>query len=199
MPPLLAALILKLRSAFKDMTDSILIIYGEKGITPFKKPLIIAAPSLLVLYLMVYSPISAKLTRSVKDQKNMQVVAQFAGDYEGVKTRLGAFQRRLPLYKDKDDWLNYLITNTARNSGVSVDSLGAQRENEAGAYLVVSRDVSATTTYASFGKWLAEIENSPIFLRITEMRLHREESMRGSVKVNFTLSTVFPRQGGGAK
>ncbi len=199
MPPLIAALLEKIRSAVKDMADSIVVIYGEKGIEPFKRPLMIALPSLLCLYALVYSPVNAKLKRSIGEEKNMRVVARFAGDYENAKTKLAGYQRRLPLLKDKDDWINYLITTTAKNAGVSVDSLGAQLETEAGNYLLVSREVTATVSYGVFGKWLAEIENSPIFLRVTELTLHRDENARGAVKVTFTLSTVFPRLGGGAK
>ena len=199
MPPLIVALLEKIQSAVKEMADSILIIYGEKGFAPFKTPLIIAVPSLLVLYLLVYNPISDKLRRYKAEAQNMTVVARYAGDYEAAKTKMSAYQRKLPLVKDKDDWLNYLITNTARNAGVSVDSLGAQRESEVGNYLVVSRVVTATTNYGVFGTWLAEIENSPIFLRITEMSMQRDENTRGAVKVTFTLSTVFPRQGGGVR
>lgn len=199
MPPLIAALLEKIKSSFKEMSDTILVIYGEKGIEPFKKPLMIALPSLLCLYALVYSPTGAKLKRSVAEQRNMKVVARFAGDYENAKTKMSGYQRRLPLLKDKDDWLNYLITTSAKNTGVSVDSLGAQRETEVGNYILVSREVSATTNYGLFGKWLAEIENSPIFLRVTEMNLHRDENTRGAIKVTFTLSTVFPRLGGAAK
>ena len=199
MPPLIAALLEKIKSAVKEMTDTIMVIYGEKGLEPFKRPLMIALPSLLCLYALVYSPISSKLGRSILEQRNMKVVAQYAGDYENAKTKMSGYQRRLPLLKDKDDWLNYLITNSAKNAGVSVDSLGVQRETEVGNYILVSREVSATTTYGVFGKWLAEIENSPIFLRVTEMNLHRDENSRGSIKVSFTLSTVFPRLGGVAR
>ena len=199
MPPLLAALFEKIKSAAKEMADSVLMIYAEKGIEPFKRPLMMALPVVLGLYALVYSPLNAKLKRSVGEAGNMTVVAQYAGDYENAKTKLAAYQRRLPLLKDKDDWLNYLITTTAKNSGVSVDSLGAQREIEVGNYMLVSREVTATTAYGVFGKWLAEIENSPIFLRVTEMSLRRDENALGMVKVTFTLSTVFPRQGGGAR
>jgi len=199
MPPLIAAFLEKIKASVKDMMDSVVVIYSEKGIEPFKRPLMIALPSLLCLYALVYSPLSTKLKRSVGEERNMKVVAQFADDYESAKLKLAGYQRRLPLLKDKDDWLNYLITTTAKNSGVSVDSLGAQRETEVGNYLLVSREVSASTAYGTFGKWLAEIENSPIFLRVTEMTLRRDEANRGSIKVSFTLSTVFPRQGGGAK
>lgn len=199
MPPSIAALLEKIKVSVKEMMDSVVVIYGEKGIEPFKKPLMIALPSLLCLYAIVYGPLSDKLKRSVSEERNMRVVAQYAGDYENAKTKLAGYQRRLPLLKDKDDWLNYLITTTAKNCGVSVDSLGVQRETEVGNYLLVSREVSATTSYGLFGKWLAEIENSPIFLRVTEMSLRRDENNRGSIKVSFTLSTVFPRLGGGGK
>jgi len=197
MPPQIAALFTKIKSAVKDMSDSIIIIYGEKGMSPFKKPLSIAVPALFALYFMVYSPISGKLKRYKGDARNMTVVAQYAEDYEAAKLRMAGYQRKLPLLKDKDDWLSYLINNTAKNAGVSVDSLGAQRDNEVGNYMVVSREVSATTNYSTAGKWLAEIENSPIFMRVTEMAMHRDENNPGSVKVSFTLSTIFPRLGGG--
>ncbi|MBI4351904.1 MAG: hypothetical protein HY550_10720 [Elusimicrobia bacterium] len=199
MPPLLAALLEKIRSAVKEMADSMIVIYAEKGIEPFKKPLMIALPALLCLYALVYTPTSAKLRRSVAEERNMKVVAQFAGDYENAKLRLSGYQRRLPLLKDKDDWINYLVTTTARDAGVSIDSLGAQRESEVGNYLLVSREVTASTTYGVFGKWLAGIENSPIFLRVTELTLSRDVNTRGSIKVTFTLSTVFPRLGGGGR
>ncbi len=197
MSALAKALIEKVKASVKDMLDDILIIYGEKGLTPFKRPLTIAAPSLLILYLMVYSPVSDKVRRTVSEEKSMTAIAQFAGDYESVKTRVTAYKHKLPLAKDKDEWLNYLLTSTAREAEVSVDSMGAQRENEVGNYLVVSREVTATTTYAPFGRWIAKIENSPIFLRVTEMNLRRDDNSPGMVKVTFTLSTVFPRSGGG--
>ena len=49
MPPLSAALLEKIKSAVKDMADSVVVIYAEKGIGPFKRPLMIALPSLLPL------------------------------------------------------------------------------------------------------------------------------------------------------
>lgn len=197
MPPFMAAILEKVKAYFKEMYANVLIIYGEKGFAPFKRPVTIAGPTLLVLYVAVYSPITAKLSKTLRSIDNMVVIAQHAEQYESAKVRMRGMQSRLPLVKDKDEWLSYVINNTARNAGVPVDSLSAQRESEVGSYLVVSREVQTTTTYHTFGKWLAEIENSPIFLRVTELSLSRDENNRGSVKVTFTLSTVFPKFGGG--
>lgn len=192
-----ADIIEKARSYFKNLSANILMIYGEKGFAPFKRPLTIAAPVLLVLYVAVYSPISGNLSKTTRSISGMTVVAQYAEQYETAKTRVQGMHRRLPLVKDKGEWLNYVINSTARDLGVQVDSLSAQRETEVGGYVLVSREVQTTTTYSQFGKWMAEIENSPIFLRITEINLNRDENNPGSVKVTFTLSTVFPRFGAG--
>lgn len=197
MPPQLAAIVDKVISYFRNMIGDITIIYTEKGITPFKKPLFVALPVLLVIYVALYSPAGGRLSRARGDVGNMTLVAQHAEEYEGVKLRMAGLQRRLPLVKDKDEWLNFVISNSARKIGVSVDSQSAQRETEVGNYLVVSREITATTNYHIFGRWLAEIENSPIFLRITELSVHRDEANPGTVKITFTLSTIFPKLGGG--
>ncbi|PKM97080.1 MAG: hypothetical protein CVU79_10070, partial [Elusimicrobia bacterium HGW-Elusimicrobia-3] len=156
MPPQIAALIEKATAYFKDLFANVVIIYGEKGIEPFKRPLVIAVPSLLILYAGVYSPISGKLSRTVRGIDNMTVVSNYAEEYEGVKARVSGLHRRLPLLKDKDDWLSYIINSSAKSAGVSVESQSAQRETEIGSYLVVSREVSTVTTYHKVGKWLAE-------------------------------------------
>ncbi|MDA8132316.1 MAG: type 4a pilus biogenesis protein PilO [Elusimicrobia bacterium] len=187
----------KIKSYFKDMLADILIIYGEKGFAPFKRPLTIAGPSLLLLYAAVYSPITSKLAKTQRSIISMEAVAQYADEYESAKMRLTGLQRRLPRIADKGEWLNYLLTETSRNAGVSIESRSAQNETEVSGYLVVSREVSTTTTYALLGKWLADIENSPIFVRITDLQMSRQDSSPGMVKASFTISTVFPRLGGG--
>ncbi len=197
MPPFIASLLAKARSFVKDMADNVMIIYGEKGIEPFKKPLMIAIPTVLVLYAGVYSPLSSKLSAAKARLNVLTVVAQYASDYQDAKTRLSAYQRKLPLLKDKDEWLNYIITNTARSYGISFDGVSGQKESEVGNFLVVSREVTVTTTYAKLGKWLAEIENSPIFLRVIELNIRRDPNNPGTVKASFRLATIFPRFAGG--
>lgn len=200
MPPSIASLLASVQAFFKDMVGNIMLIYGEKGIEPFRKPLIIAIPTLLIIYSAIYSPLGNKLNNAANRIKSVETVAQYSSDYTEAKSRLSGYQRRLPLAKDKDEWLNFIITNTARNYGISFDGVSAQKETEVGSFLVVSREVTVTTTYAKLGKWLAEIENSPIFLRVVELSLRRDEFTPGNIKVTFRLSTIMPRfhgQGGG--
>lgn len=196
MPPKPAAIFEKIVAYFRSMGDDMLIIYGEKGVAPFKKPLMYAVPAILILYFLFYSPAAGRLKRARAEVVNKTMIAQYAEEYQASKLRMSGLQRKLPLVKDKDEWLSYVISNTAKKAGVSVDSQSAQRESEVGGYVVVSREVSTTTTYHVFGRWLADIENSPIFLRITELSISRDENNPGNIKVTFTLSTIFPKLGG---
>jgi len=199
MPPSIAAIIWKARSFFKDMLENILMIYAEKGIEPFRKPLMIAGPTLLIIYAVVYSPLGNRLDTAAKRLDNVRIVAQYAADYEDGKLRLSSYQRKLPFLKDKDEWLNHIITTTARPHGITFDGISGQKELEVGNFLVLSRQVDVTTTYAKLGRWLADMENSPIFLRVAELSVRRDDTNPGIIKVSFKLSTLLPRFAGGGR
>ncbi|HAT73214.1 MAG TPA: hypothetical protein DCS63_10410 [Elusimicrobia bacterium] len=199
MPPFLTAIILKARVFFKDMLEDILLIYAEKGIEPFRKPLLIAGPILLAIYAVIYNPLGSRLGSAARHLENLQVVARYAADYEDVKARLLPYQRKLPLLKDKDEWLNYIITSSARPHGITFDGISGQKEIEVGNFLMLSRQVDVTTTYAKLGRWLADIENSPIFLRVVELNAKKDESNPGTIKASFNLSTLVPRFAAGGR
>ncbi len=151
---------------------------------------------MLILYAAVYSPLSSKVATEKDALDKKQLIAANYADYEDARTKLAAYQRKLPLPKDKDELLNYVMTSTAKNQGISFDSISPQNENEVGNFLLVSRSVSVTTTYAKFGKWVADIESSPILLKVAEINLKKDNTRAGVLKVNMKLSTIFPKFGG---
>ncbi|MEI7482608.1 MAG: type 4a pilus biogenesis protein PilO [Elusimicrobiota bacterium] len=193
--PVIMALFNTMAAFFKDMYDNILIIYAEKGIEPFKKPLLIALPAVLMLYVVFYAPRASKVKVDMDQLEKSQIIAAHYADYNDAKTKLAAYQKRLPLIRDKDEWLNYMMTSTAKAHGISFDSIAAQTESEIGNFLLVSRVVSVTTTYVKFGKWVADIENSPMLLKVTEVSLKKDGSRTGVVRINMKLSSVFPKFG----
>ena len=185
----------KLSAFLKDMLDNIRMIYAEKGIEPFKKPLLFSVPGLLILYGVVYVPLGDKVRTRALELESRQLIASNYTEYEDAKTKLASYQHRLPLIKDKEEWLNYLMTSTAKIYGIAFDSLSAQTENEIGSFLLVTREVSVTTTYDKFGRWMAEIEKSPIVLRVADATIKKEEGRVGFIKATLKLSTIFPRFG----
>lgn len=180
----------------KDMLDNVRMIYAEKGVEPFKKPLLFSLPILLVLYSAVYAPLASKLSSRAAGLESRRVIAAHYAEYQDAKARLAAYQRRLPLFKDKEEWLNFLMTSTAKNHGIAFDTLSAQTETEIGNFLLVTREGTVTTSYSDFGKWMAEIERSPITIKVTDANIRKDAGRTGLVKVTLKVSTIFPRFGG---
>jgi hypothetical protein len=181
----------------KDMRDTILMIYFEKGLEPFKKPLLISASVLLLLYWFVYSPLRSRASVKAAELEKWETIAAHYSDYDDAAGRMAAYRSRLPLLKDKEDWLNFILTSTAKPYGIAFDSLSAQTEIEVGNFLLVSRAVTVSTTYAKFGRWLADIENTQILLRVTEVDIAKSPGRIGYIRADIKLSTIFPKYGGG--
>ncbi|MCG2726180.1 MAG: type 4a pilus biogenesis protein PilO [Elusimicrobia bacterium] len=175
------------------MWESTIAIYAEKGMEPFKKPLLYAIPFILILYFMVYSPIGSKLENKKSKLLNIESIAEFYEDYSNAKLKILYFQIQFPATKDKDDWLNHVLSSNAKKHGITFDSISAQKEVEISNYWVVSREVSLSSDYDNVGKWICDMENSPIFLKITEFALKKDPTKKGRVRVNLTLSTVFAK------
>jgi len=197
MPAEIKELLLRAKAFITDATDNVFAIYAEKGQEPFKKPLTVAIPVLMVLYFLVYSPLSGKISETSFKLASSQAISQGAGEFQDAKDRLTGFQRGLPLLKDKDDWLNYIIMSTAKAHDISFDVLSAQTEEEAGGFIVVSRSAEFVTSYETLGSWLASIENSPIFLRIVSMSAVRDQNNPLRVKASLKISTLFAKAGQG--
>jgi len=184
--------LLRIQAFFRNMASDIVIIYSEKGIGPFKKPLLFALPVLLVIYAAVYAPLRSKMALRSAELVKFEVISQNYQEYHDAKSKLSFCRTKLPLLKDKGEWLNYIINTTAKKSGMVIDSFSAQNETEIRGFLMASRSVSVTTSYAKLGVWLAAIENSPILLKVTDLTFKRLDEHVGVIRVNLLLSTVFP-------
>ncbi|KAF0126591.1 MAG: hypothetical protein FD189_915 [Elusimicrobia bacterium] len=185
-------LIDKIKNSALEMRDDILVIYAEKGFVPFKKPLLFAAPAILILYSAVYSPSSDKFLEKQMELDHLTAVSVHYVEYNDVLSSKSELRRKMPLAKDKGEWLSYILTSTSKEHDITFDSLMAQEEQTSGPLLLVSRGASVTSTYEKIGKWLADVENSKIFLKITELQITRSPAATGMVKVTIKLSTVFP-------
>jgi len=177
----------------KRMFSELYKVYSERGIEPFKKPLIFSVPAFLISYFLIYSPSVIQLNNLKRELKSLETLAPYYNDYASSKQVINSYIGKLPLYKDKDEWLNYIITSTSRKIGISIESLSSQQENEVLGFSIVSRDVTVTTTYDLIGKWIAEIENSPIYVKITNFNLKKVEGKPGFVSVSFKVTTVVPK------
>ncbi|OGS15245.1 MAG: hypothetical protein A2234_00055 [Elusimicrobia bacterium RIFOXYA2_FULL_58_8] len=195
MPVDMAELASRARGFIGAAMDNVLVIYAEKGMEPFKKPLTISVSLLLAIYVAVYRPLNARIGDTAFKLRNLHAIATGAGEYADAKKRLMEYQSKLPLLKDKDDWLNYLLMSTARAHAITYDVLSAQKEESAGNFIIVSRDVEFLATYDALGKWLEDIENSPISLRVVSISALRDRDNPVNAKVSAKVLTLFIKAG----
>lgn len=183
----------KIKFSIKAMIWDIRGIYDEKGFEPFKRPLLYATPVILILYFIIYSPTIDKLEKKNREFRNIDAIDEYYDDYTNIKLRVKGFRRALPAFKDKDDWLNYILSSTAKTHDITFNSVSSQKEMALSGYVVVSMDVSFSSTYDKIGRWISNMENSPIFLRLTDFTMVKDSTNIGKVKVTLTLSTVFAK------
>ena len=189
--PALKAFAAKAAAFLRDMADSAAMIYAEKGMEPFKKPLLISLAVIMSIYYLVYSPVQSRISARKAELEKWNLIQTHFADYESAGAKIREYQDRLPLAKDKEEWLSNLINSTAIKYGMAVDSLSAQTESEIGNYLMVSREVSLTTTYSQLGKWLADIERTPAYVRVAAAIVSKMDGPAHNVNVKLKLSTVF--------
>jgi len=194
MPAIMAA-VARLMSLLRDMLENILSIYAEKGMAPFKRPLVIALVVPFVLYNFLYRPLQSRIVLKSAELEKWRIIDAHYSDYQHAGSSMDAYRTRLPNLKDKEEWLKAVLTTTAKNYGIAPDSLSAQHETEVGNFLLVSLEASVTTTYAKFGKWLADMEKTPKLLRVSEVTIAKA-GRPGFIKVTLKLSTIYPKYGG---
>ena len=187
-----------IKTFLKARAAEVSAIYYEKGAEPFKKPMGFAAIVLVVVYFFLYSPLQSKKSVRAAEVLKYEVLSRNYQEYSDAKAKRLFYQGKLPLLKDKDEWLAYLITNSAKRCGINVDAMTAQDESSVKEFQMVSRGVTVATSYAKLGVWLADMENSPILLKVTDLSVTKAQDRVGELRVDVKFSTVFPRSTGGA-
>lgn len=170
---------------------SVYTLYTEKGIAPLRIPLLVICCAVLMLYSGVYGRIISGLERTRSELNSLEASAKYARIFEDYRSRLGAYEKRLPLLKDKDKWLFDVVMAAAQKEGVRPDTVSAQAETEMDDFIVASREISAAVSFKSAAKLLARIENSPFLVKISQLTVKKDPARLGIVKIQFQVSTVF--------
>ncbi len=190
----ITALAARAAAFLKDMSDNTGMIYAEKGMAPFKKPLLISLVIILGVYSFFYSPLQSRIAARSDELQKWRLIESNYSRYETARDRLRSYEARLPKLKDKEDWLNLILNSTARVNGIVFERISTQTEAKAGNFLVVSIDVSLTTTYAKLGRWLFDIEKNNMILKVTDVKIAKVEGQAGfQVRVDLRLSTIFQK------
>lgn len=178
-------------SKINDYVAYIQIIYAERGFEPFKIPVLVVLGIFFCIYFFVYTKLDPKIMEFSEQLENQKTIAASLGEYNAAKARITEYKKKLPMYKDREEWLNYIIISTAKELEIELESLSPQRMTEQGAFAIASRDVETTLEFDTVGRWVEKLENAPVFIRITDFSIDRIPDAPMYVKLKMSISTLF--------
>lgn len=177
-----------------DMQESMQAVYAERGFEPFKMPVLVTLGMCCALYFVLYKPLGPKIDDISYQLDTQRTISESLSEYNDTKASIIGYKKKLPMYKDKDDWLNYLIISSAKELGIEIETLQPQKITESGNFAIASRDVETTLDYNTAGYWVEKLENAPVFLRITSFDLSKIQEAPTMVKLKMTVSTMFVKE-----
>lgn len=180
------------KQGLKDVNDSL----AEGNYKLIAKQVVVVIVAFLILRFGV-----GKLneqTKAVRTQIDAIRVQQSSEqDYLTSKRKLLSLEPRFPEVKEKDQWLISKLLEVFQPANVTANMNELQVENGANPnYLIISKKVSFSTKFLDFGKLLAEIENRPEYMRISEFSLRKNPDPNDLEMntVDMTFNTVFPKE-----
>jgi len=185
----------------QDELNTAVAGFKAKGFDYFKKVLAVAAALALVGYFALYRTSTAQLTSVKRQVSVLREVAKYARDYRSLKDQIAVLEDKFPTEAERKDWLFALVLGSAKQSGLSIESISAQKEEERGdmPFVKVSIDVTAKGTYHQIGDWIARLEGAPRFTQIESFVITKfreggaEAPPMGLNLVQLTLATVIPK------
>jgi Tfp pilus assembly protein PilO len=181
-----------LKEYIKDLFSDMQAIYLEKGPEPFKKPGLFAIGAIFISYL-IYSSNTSTLKFNREELKKSKQIAEFFQEYKDLKTTFHTYSSMIPSIKDKDDFLNYILNKTASKYQITFTNIEGQKEIEIDNIYFISKQVQFSSDYNTIANFIKDIENSPLFVEISQVSLikRQNDSSIGKIDVSLTVSSVF--------
>lgn len=183
---------LEFKSHIKDLFSDMQAVYLEKGPEPFKKPVLYALSAVVVSYLIYSSNTGTLKNNKLQLEKTIQL-AGFYNEYVDLKAAMKTYSKMIPSIKEKDEFLNYLLNTTASKYGITFTNIDSQKELKVDNMYFVSKQVQFSTDYDTLGNFIREIENSPVFVEVSQLSVSKKNNdiVIGRLDVSLNISTVF--------
>ncbi|MDR0646570.1 MAG: hypothetical protein LBG46_06445 [Elusimicrobiota bacterium] len=163
----------------------------EKRYKPFLFPLIIVVA---VFFICRYiNGVALEQVYSIKNKIDAQTAEiNNEREYKAAKEIYEKLVKRLPPDEKKNEWLLSETQGLFSKNEIVPVRVGKQTLEESdGIFTPASVNFDIEVDYATLGKFIASVESSDKFIRISELAASRSEGNLGRIKVSFRINTVF--------
>ena len=189
----LIGIILEIKKNLKNIFSDFISVYFEKGIDPFKKPLIYGFGMILLSY-VIYFPSSSKYEDLKGELNQLEIVTRYYDNYIQIKESIKRYYSFVPSFKDKEEFLGYVLNTLASKHKISFSKIESQKEVKTNfGVFVVYNSVSFSTDYYTLGNFIRDIENYKPFVYVSEINITKSDNQTviGNLDVDLTIATIF--------
>lgn len=137
-------------------------------------------------------------TKTVRQQiDSIRVQQSSEQEYLNNKRKLLALEPQFPDFASKDQWLIQELLDVFKSTNTTANMNDPQVENPTNPnYTIVSKKVSFTMGFLEFGKLLADIENRPSYLQVSDYNIAKSNDANeiGVNTITMTFNTIFPKE-----
>ena len=180
-------------SAKKGFND-IKVVMEEGNYKLFLKQFIV-----IVVLILAYRHLVGKLDAQKSNVRGQIAAVQAQSsnekDYLSNKKKLLDLEPRFPDVAEKNDWLLRQIVALTRESNIVAKLGSSQTEDTTNPnYTMASLPVTFPSSFADFGRFLANVENKTEYLRVTDFSLKKNTEVLGQNDITITINTIFPKE-----
>lgn len=118
-------------------------------------------------------------------------------EYMTNKDLLFELEPHFPDISDKNGWLVSQILGIFKEAGLTPQVDGSQSEDSSNpTYVAASLQVNSEMDFTRFANFLADIENSNEYLKVSDFSITKDTSPEhlGSNKIAMKFNTIFPKE-----
>ena len=178
----------------ETIQDEIRSVFGtlkDKGANRFGRALALSLALPFAAYLLIYTPAMRKLAHLDDELSRARLMARQADDYNQVKNRLLVAYSKLPLPKDRANWLSDTVKEALRSENIVASQLPAPSEEDVHGIVTQNLSIGMNLKFSELMALLTRLEASKPLIHISRVELTKNSTPLGNNTVNCVFSTVI--------
>lgn len=179
----------------QDEIQLIASMLRDKGRERFGRTLILGVGLPAAAYFLFYGPAKKKFSDLDNRLQTAQTMAANADTYKSLKDNIERAYARLPLPKDRTNWLADTVKEALRAEEIVPSQFNPPVEKETNGIVEQSLTISMSTKFPELMGFLARLETIKPSVYVTSLEVAKKDPKEGEIiarnEVSCTISTII--------
>ena len=182
---------MKIKDLQAGMHDAVGMI-RDRNLKPFVRPFLVLVVVVVIAWFL-HQGTSTQIKDMQRKADAQAAEAENREDFLKNKSKYFRLAEELPPNNKKSLWHVSQIISIKEQVGLMDQNLsnGNETQNTEGVFTISSVPIRGELTFEQIGRLIEAIENSPVFMRISNLRISRKPGELEKLSVAFNSNTVF--------